>query len=659
MNVTEEIKQRLDIVDLIGSSGVQLRKAGRNFTGFCPFHPNARTPAFYVFPDTQSYYCFSCHKSGDAFTYVMEKDGLPFGDALVQLAGRAGVPLPERDAASREAREQESVLEAKLRQINEDAAVYWNHLLRNTAKGAPGRAYVEQRGLNEAALETWQLGYAPEDWSDLLRYLTNQKNHQPEEIEQAGLVIRREGGGYYDRFRNRLMFPIRDLKGSVVGFGGRALGDDHAKYMNTPETPVFHKSSLLFGLHQAREGIRAADNVVIVEGYLDVITAHQAGFGNVVAPMGTALTAEQVQVIRKLTANLYLALDQDAAGIRAAEKGVDSILQTSAPQLVVRGRAMEWAVDLDLAVRIIRLPEGKDPDDIIKADPDQWRTAIANALPIIDFFFDMHTRGRDFSNPDHQQRALSALAPVVVSIKDFARRAVYTSRLADLLRMPLGLVEASLLDVTRQNRRAAQGSTMARTQRPATSPTAALDPFEREDYLLSLLMRFPKPQERVYERVQDTLASALEGFPDLQDDIPNDLGAVFGRVENRLLWQSWNEYGPGGPPDVAAWLHDIDDALRPHAERLLAWQDAPPLSKIAPLGDVRDRASGIAQTMRQAVAKRRRDEMKEMSRYVEDEQDQKQLARKLQLVLDYFNVVTAPRRSTVFQDLNSRREEFG
>jgi DNA primase len=654
MNVTEEIKQRLDIVDLIGSSGVQLRKAGRNFTGFCPFHPNARTPAFYVFPDTQSYYCFSCHKVGDAFTYVMEREGLAFGDALTQLAQRAGVQLPERDEASRESREQESALEAKLRQINEDAAVYWNHLLRNTTKGTPGREYVAKRGLSEAALETWQLGYALEDWSDLLRYLTDQKNHLPEEIEQAGLVIKREQGGYYDRFRNRLMFPIRDLKGSVVGFGGRALGDDHAKYMNTPETAIFHKSNLLFGLHQAREGIRTADNVAIVEGYLDVITAHQAGFNNVVAPMGTALTAEQVQVIRKLTANLYLALDQDAAGIRAAEKGVDSILQTSAPQLVVRGRAMEWAVDLDLAVRIIQLPEGKDPDDIIRADPEQWRAAIANALPIIDFFFVMHTRGRDLANPDHQQRALTSLAPIVVSIKDFARRAVYTSRLADLLHMPLGLVEASLLDVTRQNRRATASSSAARFQR-TVSPVVPTDPFEREDYLLSLLMRFPK----LRERAEGTMMSALDAFPELRDDIPTDLKGVFNRVENRLLWQSWSEQGALGPSNVSVWLLSLEEALRPQAERLLQWQDTPPISVVAPLLDVRERVTSIAQTMRQTLARRRRDEMKEMSRYVEDEQDQKQLARKLQLVLDYFNVVTAPRRSTVFHDLNSRREEFG
>ncbi|CAA9341734.1 MAG: hypothetical protein AVDCRST_MAG93-6685, partial [uncultured Chloroflexia bacterium] len=337
-----------------------------------------------------------------------------------------------------------------------------------------------------------------------------------------------------------------------------------------------------------------------------------------------------------------------------AEKGVDSILQTSAPQLVVRGRSLEWVADLDLSVRVIQLPAGKDPDDIIRADPEQWRSAVANALPLIDFFFVMHTRDLDLANPDHQQRALTALVPIVASIKDFARRIVYTTRLADRLRVPLSLIEARLMDVARQNRRATASSNAARFQRPA-SPVVPTDPFEREDYLLSLLMRFPK----LRERAEGTMMSALDAFPELRDDIPTDLKGVFSRVENRLLWQSWSEQGALGPSDVAAWLLSLEEALRPQAERLLQWQDTPPVSAVAPLLDVRERVTSIAQTMRQTMARRRRDEMKEMSRYVEDEQDQKQLARKLQLVLDYFNVVTAPRRSTVFHDLNSRREEFG
>ncbi len=658
MTVTEEIKQRLDIVELIGSSGVQLRKAGRNFTGFCPFHPNARTPAFYVFPDTQSYYCFSCHKSGDAFTFVMERQGLEFGDALKDLAARAGVQLPERTSALRDTQEQENALHAKLRQINEDAAVYWNHLLRNTARGELGRSYVAKRGLNETSIESWQLGYAPDDWTDLLRHLTDRKGHTAEEIEQAGLIIKRESGGYYDRFRNRLMFPIRDLKGAIVGFGGRTLGDDHAKYMNTPETPIFHKSSLLFGLHQARDGVRSAESAVIVEGYLDVITAHQAGFTNVVAPMGTALTGEQVQAVRKLlgsTGAIYLALDADAAGVRAAEKGLESILQSGEPQLVQLGQFVQgWEVDFDLPVKIIQLPAGKDPDDVIRTDPRQWNELVRSALPVVDFFFELYTRGLDLSNPDHQQQALRKLAPVVASIKDFAKRAVYESRLADVLRMPFTLIQASVLEVGRQARQRRPGAAPAAPVRP-TLPARSVDPYAHEDQLLSLLLRFPQ----VRERVEDTLASDLKAFPGLAEDVPSDLRGALSRIENRLIWYAWSEHGPDGPGDVAAWVGTLDPALRSHAERLLAWVDDPPLSKLSARADARERANGIAQILRQVVAKRRLREMKGMQDHVEDPADRVQLEQKLDLVLKYTGAVTAPRKSTVFQDLGTRREEFG
>lgn len=654
MSISEDIKERLDIVDLIQTNGVQLRKAGRNFTGLCPFHPNTRTPAFYVFPDTQSYYCFSCHKAGDAFTFLMERQGLQFGDALSQLAQRAGVKLPELAPGMREAQEQENAVQAKLRQINEDAAVYWHHLLRNTAKGETGRAYVAKRGLADATVETWQIGYAGEDWSDLLRHLTDRKGHTPEELEQAGLIIHREGGGYYDRFRNRLMFPIRDLKGTIVGFGGRALGDDHAKYMNTPETPLFHKSHLLFGLHQARDGIRASDSVVVVEGYLDVITTHQAGFTNVVAPMGTALTAEQVQIIRRLTSNIFLALDADAAGIRAAEKGLDSILQTSEAQLVIQGSSLQWAVDLDMAVKIIRLPLGKDPDDLVRSDPEQWRALVRGALPVVDFFFELYTEGLELRNPEHQQRALVKLAPIVAAIKDFAKRAVYESKLADILAMPFPLIQASVLEITRQLRNRGAPRPGSRPAQP-TGPAINLDPFAHEDELLSLLLRYPQ----ICARVEGTLIGELESFPDLRDDIPATLRDAFTRIENRLIWQAWSEHGESGPADVVVWLGSLDPALRPQAERLLQWQDRPPLREASRLSDARERAKNIAERLRQTIAKRRRAEMASLTRTVEDDETWNQLARKLQLVLDYSNVVTAPRRSTVFQDLGSRREEFG
>ena len=657
MTVSEEIKQRLDIVELIQSSGVQLRKAGRNFTGFCPFHPNARTPAFYVFPHSQSYYCFSCHKSGDAFAFVMDREGLPFGEVLQQLAQRAGVTLPERSPSARAAEEQEEALHAKLREINEAAAVYWHHLLRATGRGETGRGYVTKRGLDPATVESWQLGYAPEDWSDLLRYLTDRKSFTAEEVEQAGLTIKRESGGYYDRFRNRLMFPIRDLKGNVVGFGGRALGDDNAKYMNTPETAIFHKGSLLFGLHQARDEIRRAESAVVVEGYLDVITAHQAGFRNVVAPMGTALTPEQVDVCRKLIGKdgrIYFALDADAAGARAAEKGLSAILSTSELKLVQLGPTVQdWVFDVNLPVKVITLPPGQDPDDVIRTNPQNWRDLVSKALPIVEFYFEAHLHGLNMNEVEDQQSALNRLAPVVAAIRDHDKQAIYLQRLAERLRLKFEFVREKVLAIAKQQRQ--HGPVVTTTRRKPASLPVAQDPYAHEDQLLSLLLRFPM----IRERVEATLAREIGAFPDLAGDIPTDLRGAFGRTENRLLWHAWSEHGPNGPADVQAWIGLLEPTLAQQAERLLQWHDTPPLQDWNQLGEARSRATGIAEVLMRTIARRRNDELASMTRSVEDETTWAEFAQKGQLVLKYLNAVTAPRRSTVYQDLSNRREEFG
>jgi DNA primase len=300
------------------------------------------------------------------------------------------------------------------------------------------------------------------------------------------------------------------------------------------------------------------------------------------------------------------------------------------------------------------LPAGKDPDDLVRTEPEQWRALVRGALPVVDFFFELYTEGLELRNPEHQQRALVKLAPVVAGIKDFAKRAVYESRLADLLNMPFPLIQASILEITRQRRDRGHGGPGQRPARPS-QPNVTRDPFAHEDELLALLLRFPQ----IRSRVEGVLAGELEPFPDLRDDIPAALRDAFTRVENRLLWSAWSEHGESGPADVVVWLGSLDPALRPQADRLLQWQDRPPLREISPLGDARERAKSIAERLRQTIAKRRRAEMTSLTRSVEDDETWNQLARKLQLVLDYSNVVTAPRRSTVFQDLGSRREEFG
>ena len=408
MGSIDDVKERTDIVELIGSSGVSLRKTGRSFVGFCPFHANTRTPAFTVYPESQSFYCFGCHASGTAFDYLMRKEGLEFREALEELARRAGVQLAERSDEDRQLDAQRT----RLLEICAAAAKYFNYVLLSLARAQPGRDYVAKRELSPETVESFQIGYSLDDWGHLLHYLTEKKGYTPESVEAAGLAVRSETRGYYDRFRGRLIFPIRNGRGEVVGFGGRALGDGQPKYLNTPETLLYKKGDLLYGLDLARDAVRAADATVVVEGYIDVLSAHQHGFRNVVAPLGTALTRNHVAMLKKLSHNVFLALDADAAGQKATLRGLDALQDRSAEE--GEGRvavSAEGAVRMesDVNLKIIRMPEGRDPDEVIKGDPELWQRLIGEAVPVMDFYIDAYTSGLDLSHPQGQSAALDRL----------------------------------------------------------------------------------------------------------------------------------------------------------------------------------------------------------------------------------------------------------
>ncbi len=645
MSVTDDIKQRLDIVDLISTSGVQLRKAGRNYTGFCPFHPNARTPAFYVFPETQSYYCFSCHASGDAFNFLMARQGLEFGEVLRQLAARAGVQLEERTPQ----REQEDAARVRVRQINEDAAVYWHHVLVNTTKGQIGRDYTAQRKLKPSTVETWQLGYAADDWSDLLRYLTDRKGYQPEEVEAAGLVIKRENGGYYDRFRNRLMFPIRNGKGEIIGFGGRALGDDHAKYMNTPETPLFHKSSVLYGIDLAREAIRREEAVVVVEGYVDVLMAHQAGFANVVAPMGTALTADQVGIIKKLTHKVYLALDADAAGASATLKGLQTLrdgMDTTVVPVPTPHGYIRWERELDGEIKIIGLPPGRDPDEVIQESPEAWRALVAAALPLMDYYITQLTANLELSSAKGKAEAVERLAPLVAALANPVERAHYIQQVA----LKVGLAERVIRDVVEGLRRGKR----VELPRDAGGPDSTSTLLSREDQLLSLLLRFPS----VRAAVESELVKDLGRFPEIVGDIRGSIAETLAHVENRQLWQSWLEHQAIEHAEPTAWLNTLDPYLKERAQRLLTYQDSPELPNVSRQQHAAELAVKIATEIRRAVVIDRKNQIKTIFEVVEDSEDQSVLGKRLHALIDYQNLVTTPRRSTFYLDLGNRLEQL-
>lgn len=576
MSPIDEIKARLDIVDIIGES-VQLRKAGKNFTGFCPFHANTRTPAFTVFPDTQSFYCFGCHASGTVFDFVMRKQGLDFGDALRQLAARAGVELTERSVEEQQQDQQRT----RLLEINAAAAKYFNYILLSMQRGQPARDYLEQRSINAETIEAFQLGYSLEEWSHLLNYLTDRKGFTPEEVESAGLAIQREQGGYYDRFRGRLIFPIRNARGEVVGFGGRALGDAQPKYLNSPQTPLFDKSNVLYGLDLARDAIRSADATVVVEGYVDVLTAHQHGFRNVVAPLGTALTAGHVTLLKKLSHNVYLALDADAAGQRATLRSL-SILQQAQDEETTRSVVtaqglVRW--ESDVSLRIIKMPPGQDPDEVIKADPQRWRDLVANAVPVVDFYIDAYTADLNLSSPQDQTTALDRLLPLLAEL-DGAQQRVYIARLEQLV----GVKAELIVDLLREQR-GTKGREQRRTPTAHRSPPATeasahtaqrkTQHLTREDHLLALLLRYPATQATVEQLV----AQDLQAFPQVRELFGDGIAGLLERTENRMLWQQ----RPGlddqpsatadnrllNSSDLEAWLQELDPSLRDHAARLI------------------------------------------------------------------------------------------
>jgi len=382
MSVTDEIKTRIDIVNYVQRFVPSLKKAGRNYKACCPFH-NEKTPSFVVNPERQTWRCFgACAEGGDLFTFAQKANGWDFREALRELGQEAGVQVRPQTAEQKSRSEHLDRLRGLLAAAAEH---YHSHLLG--AEGLGAFSYVrDKRGLTEDTIKRFQIGYAPNRWEGLLKMLRG-LGYGEAEIIEAGLAIRSERGRVYDRFRQRMMIPIRDERGRVVGFGGRVLDpQDHPKYINSPQTPLFDKSRLLFGLDRARRAIRDTETVVIVEGYLDVIQAHQAGYRNVVAQMGTAMTEAQVRLVAPRHARkIVMALDADEAGQNATRRSLEVARQTL---------AKDFAGKLSVDVRILQIPAGKDPDDFLREFPTGWDALVDGAQPIADFVIDMET-GRE------------------------------------------------------------------------------------------------------------------------------------------------------------------------------------------------------------------------------------------------------------------------
>ena len=466
MSVIDEVKQKLDIAEVVGQYAA-LKKAGRNLTALCPFH-SEKHPSFFVYPEQQSWHCFgACNTGGDVFAFVMKKEGLDFGETLRLLARRAGVTLPSRMEGEGKKEEKEEYFRA-----NDAAALYYHNLLLNSPAAAKAKNYIEKRGFTAKTISDFQIGFSLDSW-DALKLFLLERGYSEKTLLTAGLLSEGEKGKTFDRFRGKLMIPIRDIKGRVTGFGARVLDDSLPKYINSPQTPTFDKSGMLYGIDRAATPIRKQDTAIIMEGYMDVIMAHQCGVTNAVASMGTAITETQVNILKKLSKNLILSLDADAAGEEAMLRtvGYENILNAE--------------------MRVIVLPQGKDPDEVMREDMEKWQGFVNAAVPLIDFLFERTVVKLDLTTARDKSAAVDRLLPVIAAINDPIRQAHYLQKLASLVKVDMNTIKASLSRL--------KPSPVRRpslTPRPAVGGTLRpLASSSREEYCLALLLQYPELRE--------------------------------------------------------------------------------------------------------------------------------------------------------------------
>jgi DNA primase len=474
----DTVKERVDIVQLI-SERVPLKKTGRAFSGLCPFH-SEKTPSFTVDPDRRTYHCFGCGRHGDVFTWLEELDGLEPVEALKVLAERAGVELTSRRDPAEQQREK------RLLAANDTAHFYFRQALRGTERGKEIAQYLAERGILPETVEKFGLGYAPDSWDGLVGYL-RKKGYADEEVVAAGLVGRSDRG-LFDWFRHRLIVPIKDGRGRIIAFGGRAMrADQRGKYVNSQGTVLFNKSATLYALDAARAAIRKQNVAVIVEGYFDAIALHQAGFENTVASMGTALTEEQYHVLDAIRIErAIVAFDGDAAGQNSAERrGIDLAQQVQ--RAVRRAGRGSVTARTGLSVYVTVLPPDTDPDVLARRDPDRLRGLLGEAKPVLEFVLDRISARSDLEKADGRRRFLAEALPLVGGEPDPLTRELYLGTLSTLT----GLDQEAL-------RREAAAAPPPATLRPAiaANETPAKQTAPAERYLMALLIRFPEEAAR-------------------------------------------------------------------------------------------------------------------------------------------------------------------
>ncbi|MGO3055951.1 DNA primase [Halomonas sp. AOP43-A1-21] len=408
----DDLLGRVDVVEVVGER-VQLKKAGRNYSGLCPFHQE-KTPSFTVSADKQFYHCFGCGVHGNALRFLMEYDKLPFPEAVEQLAGRLGLDVPREGADDPRAQQREKKRKEGVNLLELAASFYRERLKMRDGQNA--QRYLENRGLSAEVIQTYGIGYAPGGWEALKQHLTEREISEPVQVEYGLLIHREDTGRTYDRFRDRVMFPIRDLRGRTIAFGGRVMGDEQPKYLNSPETPVFHKGRELYGLYEARQASSKLEQLVMVEGYMDVVALAQYGIHNAVATLGTATTEDHLSRLFRLVSRVVFCFDGDRAGRQAASRA----LETALP-LMIDGRE----------ARFLFLPEGDDPDTLVRREGSEaFKDRVTCAMPLSEFLFEQAAQGRDLNTVEGRERFASQVLEALNKVPDGMLKSLLLEALA-------------------------------------------------------------------------------------------------------------------------------------------------------------------------------------------------------------------------------------
>lgn len=421
-----QIKERLNVVDVI-SGYIKVQKAGMNFKARCPFH-NEKTPSFYISPERQIWHCFGCQKGGDIFGFVKEMEGVEFGEALRILAQRAGVQLESFDPVVHDAK-------TALYEISETATRFFEKQLHHSATGKKALTYLRDRGMDESSIKEFRLGFAPEGWHNLSQFLRD-CGFKDQDIIDSGMAIKTEGGpDMHDRFRSRIIFPIADLNDRVVGFTGRVFGDNHpadvGKYINSPQTLIYDKSRILYGLNKAKMDVRKAGRCLLVEGNIDVIMSYQAGVKNVAGTSGTALTPSHLQLLQRYTSNLDFCFDTDSAGLVATRRGI----------------GLGLSQNFNVKIVCLQDPDCKDPADYVKKFGSKWQELAQTAKPVIDFYFDKLRSELDLTSVNGKKAVILSLGPLIKRLASKVERSHWVSRLAAVLKVKEDAVEADIVSV--------------------------------------------------------------------------------------------------------------------------------------------------------------------------------------------------------------------